>query len=79
MPSERARWGKLTQTVPDHVLSNVDGHVPAAIVYGDRVSHHLRKDNRSPRPGLDDALFAALIHRLDLFQQTGLNVRPFFK
>jgi hypothetical protein len=53
--------------------------MPPTIVYGDRVSYHLRKDNRSPRPSLNDALFAALIHRFDLLEQTGLDIRPLFE
>jgi hypothetical protein len=63
----------------NHILGNVDRHVTPAIMYRDRVSNHLRKDDAGPAPRSDDFLFAPLVHGLNPQEQLGLNVRAFFK
>src|SRR5207237_1100921 len=51
---ERPRRRELAELVPDHRLGDVHGHVLAAVVDRDRVSHHVRSDGLTTRPRLDD-------------------------
>ena len=44
--AEQSGQGELAQLVTDHVLGDVDGHVAAAVMHGDGVADHLRKDGR---------------------------------
>jgi hypothetical protein len=66
--SEGARWRKLSEAMPNHVLCDVHRHMAPTIVHGNGVSHHLGKDYRSARPSSDDTLFTTLVHRFDLSQ-----------
>src|SRR3954462_1703037 len=54
--AEGARRRELAELVSHHRLGDVHGHVLATVVDGDRVTHHLRDDRGTPRPGLDDLL-----------------------
>src|SRR5882672_4395583 len=65
VPAVVAGVGELAETVADHVLGHVDRDVLLAVVHGDRVTDERRKDDRRPRPGLDDLLLVALVHLLD--------------
>jgi hypothetical protein len=78
VPPKGSGRRELAQLVAHHVLRDVDGNVTAAIVYGDGMPYHLRKDRRGPRPGLDDPFLAPTIHCFNPFQQFDLNVRSFF-
>src|SRR5664279_4932169 len=63
--AERAGWGELTETVADHVLGHVDRDVLLAVVDGDGMPDEIGEYDRRTRPGLDDLLLVALVHRLD--------------
>src|SRR5690606_7318768 len=60
---ERTGGGKFAKLVTNHVLADQHRHVLAAVVNGDRQTHHLRQDHGAARPGLD-RLAAVLRHRL---------------
>jgi hypothetical protein len=68
--------GKLTQSVPDHILGNVDRDMTPAIVYGDGVAYHLREDCAVAAPRSDHFLIAAAVHNFNLLQQFWGDVRP---
>ena len=79
MTAEMAGWGKFTQAMANHVFSDIDRHMPAAIMDGDCVTHHLGEDRAVAAPGADDFLLAAGIHRFNFFQKLGVDERPFFQ
>src|SRR5438067_9579699 len=72
---ERARRGELAELVADHGLGDVDGHVLAAVVDGDRVADHVGDDRGAPRPRLHDALLPRLVQPLDLDPQVVVDER----
>jgi hypothetical protein len=47
-------------------------------MYSNGMTDHLGEDGAVAAPSADDFLLAFGIHRLNLFQQFGLNIRPFF-
>src|SRR5690554_2968848 len=59
MTLEGPGQGELTELVADHVLVDQHRDVVAAVVHGNRVTHHLGQDHRTARPGLDRALAGA--------------------
>ena len=69
MASKCSGGRELTQLMADHVLNDVDRHMFAAVVYGDRMAYHVREDGGGTRPGLDDLLVAGLVHLIDALQQ----------
>jgi hypothetical protein len=54
--------------VTHHILCDVDGYVTPAIVHGDRVAHHLRKNGAVPRPGANDLAAIRIVQVFDLLQ-----------
>jgi hypothetical protein len=75
VPAEGPGGDELAQLVPDHIFLNVDWHVPATVVNGDRVPNHVREDRRSARPRPDNALLSQLVHPFDLAQELGIYKR----
>src|ERR1035437_661919 len=75
MPAEGAGRGKLAEAVADHVLGHIDRDVLLAVVDGNRVPDEIRENDRRPRPGLDDLLLVALVHRLDAGEEPRLDER----
>src|SRR5262249_17446987 len=73
--AERARRRELAELVADHRLADVDGHVLAAVVHGDRVTDHLGRDRRAARPGLDHLAVAGRVHLLHLDAQVVVDER----
>src|SRR5712691_3043866 len=67
---------ELAELVADHLLGHEHGHVLTAVVDGDRVPDHLRKDRRGPRPGADHPLAAGGVHLLDALHQALLHEGP---
>src|SRR5688500_14758087 len=59
---ERPGGRELAELVSHHGLGDKHRNVFAAVVNGDGVTHHLRDDRRTPGPGPDDSLLAALVH-----------------
>src|SRR5438045_4630504 len=68
---------ELPELVPNHLLADEDGHVPATVVDRDRVPDHLGEDRRCPRPGADHLLAARIVHPADAAHQPLLDERPF--
>lgn len=79
VPTEGPGWGELSQLVPDHILGNVNWDELLAIMDRQRVPDKLGNDNGPPRPGLDDLLLPALIHRFDLLEKLGIHIRTLFQ
>jgi hypothetical protein len=74
---EVARGCKLTQAVSHHVFGDVNGYMPATIMYSNGMTYHLGKDGARPAPGANHLLFAFGIHSFNFFQQFRVNERPF--
>jgi hypothetical protein len=60
--------GKYAQTVTDHILGHVNGHMSASIMYGNGVANHLGEDGAGATPGPDDFLFTALVHGFNFLE-----------
>gem|GEM_PF-4504731 len=67
-------WGKLSQTVPNHLFGDVNGDVPPPVVHRDGVPDHFRDNDTCPSPGFDDSLLAPLIQFLDLFPEFWVDI-----
>src|SRR5436309_5449688 len=79
MPAVGASRRKFAELVPDHVLSDEDGHMAAAVVDGDGEADHFRQNGRAARPGADDGLLARLLHLHHLGNQLGVRERAFLR
>src|SRR5215471_12437843 len=77
MPLKLTGRRKFAQLVSYHVLLYVHRNELLSVVYGDRVSHHVRYYRRAPRPGLVDAFLIRLIHSGDRLLQVNVQERPF--
>src|SRR5439155_13074651 len=64
--AEDAGRHELTELVAHHVFRDVDRNELIAVVHRERVADELRQHGRTARPGLEHALLAAAVHRLDL-------------
>src|SRR6202011_761234 len=73
--AEEARQRELAELVANHVLGHVDRHVAAAVVHGNGVADHLREDRRITRPGAQDLLASAGVHRHDALHQFRVHER----
>src|SRR2546426_10224658 len=69
VPAEDAGRHELAELVSDHVLGDVNRDEFVAVVYRQRVADEFGYHGRAARPRLDDALFPAAVHRLDLLEQ----------
>ena len=79
MATERAGWGKFTQTVPDHILSNIDRHMATSIMNRDRVSNHLWEDHTRSTPGTDHGFITGSFMVSIFLSNFGLINGPFFR
>src|SRR5487761_511175 len=70
--------GELAELVTHHRFGDVDGHVLAAVVHGDRVPDHVGDDRGAARPGLHDALLVSRVQVVDLFQEMVVDERSLF-
>ena len=76
---ERARRGKLAQLVAHHVFRNINRQVSFAVVHAKRQANHVRRNRRTPRPGLDHRRpVAARAHALDSLLNAVVNERSLF-
>jgi hypothetical protein len=48
MTPEGASWGKLTELMPDHLLSHIDRHMLATVVDRNGVTNHLGNESWMP-------------------------------
>lgn len=78
MTAEISGGGKLSQSVPDHVFGDVDGHVTPAVMHTHIQTNHQRGDSRPASPGLDDGLLVGSTGYLYLFHKFRAKSRPFF-
>src|SRR5258706_8730112 len=69
---------EFAQLVSHHVLGHIDGDEFSPVVHSDRVTDHLRRDGRTPRPGAQHLLLVACVHAFDLGGQVRVHERPFF-
>src|SRR5262249_50386283 len=79
MAAEEPSRGELAELVIDHVLGDVDRHVPATVVDADRVADHLGEDGAVARPRLDDAALTGAIQLHDVLVNRGVDVRPLLR
>jgi hypothetical protein len=79
MTTERSGWGKLSQSVSYHILSNIDRYMPATVVNGYCVANHLGENHTRPTPGTDYGFITALVHDFNFLEQFWANERPFFQ
>jgi hypothetical protein len=77
MAAEHARGRKFTQAMPNHILGDVNGDMPAPVMNGNRMSNHLRENNTRAAPGPNDLFLALRVHILDFLQQFRVNEWPF--
>jgi hypothetical protein len=64
--------------VPDHVLGDEDRNVLAAVMHGDRESHHVRQDHRATRPGLDRTTVVFVGGHAHLLRKVQVDERTLF-
>src|SRR3569623_1449781 len=72
---ECAGCRELAELVTDHVLRHVHGDKLAAVVDGNGVANHVRKDRRAARPGAHNLLVVSLVHDRDLRLQMLVDER----
>src|SRR3954470_2598442 len=77
--TERPRRRELAELVTDHRLGDEHRDVLAAVVHGDRVAEHGRRDHRAARPGLDHVLGVGLVLRRHLAEQVVIAERTLFE
>jgi len=67
MTAEVTGGRKFTQAMSDHVFGDINGHMTAAVMYGNGMPNHLREDGAVPAPGANDFLLTMGIHRFYSF------------
>jgi hypothetical protein len=75
---KRARGGEFAQFVAHHIFRDVHGNEFLAVMDGNRVPDHFRKNGGPSRPGLHHFLFETPVQELDLLDQVAVYERPFF-
>ena len=79
MTSKGASWHEFAQFMTNHLVSEINGNVLAAVVNGYGVTYHQRQDSRSSRPSLNNLLFASGIQNFDFFEEMIGNKRAFLE
>src|SRR5687767_8758380 len=59
---EGPRRRELAQLVTDHLLGDEHRDELLAVMDGERMTDHVRRDHRSARPRLDDRLLSRIVH-----------------
>jgi hypothetical protein len=54
MATKRPRRSEFTKFMANHILSDVNRYVAAAVIYSDGMADHLREYRAGTRPGTDD-------------------------
>ena len=67
--AECARRRELSQLVTYHIFGDIHRDELVAVVHGQRVSHEVRRDRRSPGPSAQHLLVTRLVHTFDLVGQ----------
>src|SRR5690606_10334217 len=69
--------GEFTQSMSHHIFSEKNRNELFAIMHGDCMPHHLRKNRCGTRPGANDFFFIPVIHLLNSFKQSFFNIWTF--
>ena len=75
---ERAGGPEPAQLLAPHFPGDVHAHMAAAVMHGEGVADEFGEDRGAAAPGLQDDLFALLIHFNDSLHQLRLNEGSFF-
>jgi hypothetical protein len=78
MTAEMAGWRKFAQFMPNHILGNINGNMPTAVMYRNSMSYHLRENGACTAPGANDLLFVLVIHHLDSLNKFRFDEGTFF-
>lgn len=78
MPLESPCRREFPEFVSDHVFGHIYRNEFLSIVNRDRVSNHLRRKCRTPRPGFVYLLLSRRIHAVDRLFEVAVYERPFF-
>ena len=79
MSLEGARGRELAEFVPDHVLRDVHGDVPLAVMHGEGQADEVRRDRRTTRPRFDRGrTVAARANAFDRLREIVVYERAFF-
>ncbi len=63
----------------NHVLGHVHRNELLAVVDGERVAEHVRRDHGATAPGLDHALLLSLVHRVHFRAELVVNEGAFLE
>src|SRR6266542_7156132 len=75
---EHARRREFTEPVADHVLRHEHRVEHLAVVHRERKTDEIRRDRRTPRPGLDRRFLIRALCLLDFVQQVKIYKWTFF-
>ena len=75
---ERAGQREFAELVAHHVFGDEHRVKDFAVVNGERQADEIRRDGRTPRPGLDRRLLVGRLRLLDFVQQAEINKRTLF-
>lgn len=78
MSFERAGQRKFAELVTDHIFGNINRDVLLTVMNRDSVTDKFREYGRRAGPGLQDFLFALLIHCLNAAKKALLRRRAAF-
>lgn len=78
MRSEASRWREFSEFVTDHKFGTEDWDVFFSVVDTEGVTHEFWGNRTGARPGTDYFFLTSRIHRIDFFDEAGINVRTFF-
>jgi hypothetical protein len=63
----------------NHIFRDVDRHVTATVMHGNRVTYHLGENRAGATLVAKEFLITVLVHSLDFLKQFRLNERAFFQ
>src|SRR5215471_1563956 len=75
---ERARRGKLSEPMADHVFGHEHRVKDFAVMHVEGQPDKIGCDHRAPRPGLDRRLVLGVFGLLDFLHQVAIDKRSFF-
>ena len=78
MTSEGSGGNELAELVADHILSDINGNMLAAVMDGNGMAHEGGENGRGSGPGLENLLLAAVVELLNALEELRRNKRAFF-